>query len=318
MAGELWRSAFQIGRESTPGTAVAATRKMYFTTDGSSLTGPARPATQHKFAVQSRASQRAVTRGIQQPGGTVRMPVSSDECLELYALGIQGAVAPSTGIYTYVPGNVAPDSASLEWLDGANPWREVGVSANTLRWTGNVAGPNDLEATLFGRTFAANALTAALTDRTPTFFEGWQTQLFIDALGATAGTTAVGALISWDITFDNHLDRKKWADNTQNVNAITIGEFDLSAQLTVEASVAASLTEFNNAQSVTARLVRVQFGTTGSATTLDIPGVWTAEDLGQTDRNTRVYRLTLTYEYDATNAFGFRVRAESARAAAFL
>jgi hypothetical protein len=232
-------------------------------------------------------------------------------------MGIQGGVAAAGGIYTYVPGNTAPDAATVEWQDGANAWREIGVSCNTLKWTGNVGAKSELEATLFGRTFAANALTGSLTDRTPTFYEGWQTQLFIDALGATAGTTAVGALINWEVTFDNHLDRKKWADNTQTINAITLGEFDLSAQLTLEASIAATLTEFNNAQSTTARLIRIQFGTTGTSTTLDIPGYWTAEDLGQKDKNTRVYRLTLEYVYDTTNALGFRVRAESTRANAF-
>src|SRR5262245_35221771 len=153
MPGELWRAAFQIGRESTPGTAVAATRKMYFTTENSSLTGPARPSTQYKFAVQRRSSQLAVTRGSIQPGGTIRMPVSNDECLELYAIGIQAGVTPVTGVYTFTPGNAAPDAATLEWHDGANQWREAGVYCNTLRWTGNVERANELEATLFGQTF---------------------------------------------------------------------------------------------------------------------------------------------------------------------
>jgi hypothetical protein len=318
VAGELWRSAFQIGKETTPGTGVAATRKMYFTTENSSLTGPARPATQHKFAVQRRSSQLAVTRGSIQPAGTVRMPLSNDESLELYAIGIQGGVTPATGVFTFIPGNTTPDAATLEWHDGANQWREAGVYANTLRWTGNVERANELEATLFGQTFVTNTLTAALTDRTPTFYEGWQSRVFIDALGATAGTTAVtGTLINWEVTFDNHLERKYFANNTQNLGALTIGEFDLSAQLTLEASSASALTEYTNAQSVTARLVQLKFGTNGTSTTLDIPGIWTAEDLGQRDKNTRVYRMTLQYIYDATNAFGFRVKSESTRTATF-
>jgi hypothetical protein len=248
----------------------------------------------------------------------VRMPLSNDESLELYAIGIQGGVTPATGVFTFIPGNTTPDAATLEWHDGANQWREAGVYANTLRWTGNVERANELEATLFGQTFVTNTLTAALTDRTPTFYEGWQSRVFIDALGATAGTTAVtGTLINWEVTFDNHLERKYFANNTQNLGALTIGEFDLSAQLTLEASSASALTEYTNAQSVTARLVQLKFGTNGTSTTLDIPGIWTAEDLGQRDKNTRVYRMTLQYIYDATNAFGFRVKSESTRTATF-
>lgn len=318
MAGELWRGAWQLGLETVVGTPVAATRKAYYTTDDSSLTGPARPSTPYKFAVQRRSSQLAVTRGSIQPGGTVKLPLSSNECLELYAIGLAGAVTPSGGIFTYTPGNAAPDSATIEWHDGANQWQSAGMYANTLKWSGNVEKDSSLEATLFGRTFVTTTLTAGLPDRTPTFYEGWQSRLFIDAIGATAGTTAkTAALINWEVTFDNKLDRKYFGNNTQNVGGITIGEYDLKAVLTLEAASADTLTEFTNAQATTSRLVRLTFGPDASATTLDIPGVWTAEDLGQKDKGTRVYRMTLDYIYDATNAFGFRVRAVSARTASF-
>jgi hypothetical protein len=318
MAGELWRSSFQIGKETTPGTAVAATRKMYFNTADSQLSGPAKPSTQHKFAVQRRSSQLAITRGSIQPGGTVKLPLSSDECLELYAIGVQGGVTPATGVYTFKPGNANPDASTLEWHDGANQWKMAGAYANTLRWQGSVEQDNTLEATLFGQTFVTTTLTASLTDRTPTFIQGWETRLYIDALGGTPGTTAVtGTLINWDVTFENHLDRKYFANNTQNVGGITIGEFDLSAQVTFEASAAAALTEYTNSQAVTNRLLRLKFGQDGASTSLDIPGAWTAEDLGQKDKNTRVYRFTMNYVYDSTNAFGFQIKAESARTGSF-
>jgi hypothetical protein len=311
--GELWRGTFQMGLEGTPGIPVAATRKMYFQTDDSQLTGPAKPSTPYKFAVQRRSSQLAVTRGSIQPGGTVKMPLSAEECLELYAIGLQGG-----GGLTYTPGNNAPDSATVEWHDGANEWQSAGMYANTLKWTGSVEKDSSLEATLFGQTFVANAVTGALADRTPTFYEGWQSRLYIDGIGGSAGTTPLtAAMINWEITFDNKLDRKYFANNTQNVGAIPIGEFDLKAQLTMEAVSADTLAEFNNSQSTTPRLVQLKFGSDGSSTMLNIPGVWTAEDLGQKDKGTRVYRLSMDYIYDATNAFGFQVVVESARGGAF-
>ena len=95
MAGELWRSTFQIGKETTPGTGVAATRKMYFMTESSTLTRERDPRA-HKFATQSRDSVRAHTLGPVVAGGSVKMPLSASESIELLLMGLNGGVTPTT------------------------------------------------------------------------------------------------------------------------------------------------------------------------------------------------------------------------------
>jgi hypothetical protein len=50
---------------------------------------------------------------------------------------------------------------------------------------------------------------------------------------------------------------------------------------------------------------------------IDIPGAWSAYNLGGTDGNSRVYELRLSYVYDPTNAFGLQVTAMNARTAAW-
>lgn len=326
MAGELWRRIFQIGKETTYGTAVAATRIMYFGED-SGLTKEREPRP-HRFATGSRSGVRDFTLGPSVVGGTVSMPLSASEIIELLLLGVQGGVTPTGGgtpkLWTFVPGT-SLESATLEYNDGAVARRAYGVHVDALTFTGSANGPNEVSATLFGKELEAQALTGALTHRVPDFIEGWETKLYIDAFGGTAGTTNIAAtLINWDVSFGNQLARKYFADNTNTTGAVTTGEIEVTANLTFEASASQSATEFTNWLAATKRLVRLEFGQNvvisggdKKFVTIDIPGAWSAYDLGQTDENTRAYQLTLQYVYDTTNAYGIQIRAQNARSAAW-
>jgi hypothetical protein len=262
MAGELWRGSFQVGLESTPNTTVPATRKMYFTPD--SKLGRVRPPRPHKFATATRDNTRAMTLGPAEVGGTLKMPLSASEIIEFLLMGVKAGVAPAGAgaakLWTFTPGtSLAP--ATIEWNDGAREWEAGGCYVNKLKFTGNVKGESMVEAEVFGMSLAAASLTGALTDRLPDFIEGWETKLYIDAFGGTAGSTAVSdLLINWEITLDNMLGRKKWANNTAYYDGITIGEIGISAKLMFEAAAAQALTEFNNWDAATERLVRVEFG----------------------------------------------------------
>jgi hypothetical protein len=313
--GELWRSIWQAGKEVTPGTAVAATRRLYVSSDDSTITGPNPTTTEHKFAVGRRDNTLARTRGMNQPGGAFKMALSPDECLEFYAMGLAPSAAPSGGVFTFTPGNTSPDAGTLRVNDGANVWISAGTHVSELTWSGNKNKGSELSGTLFSMSSVAGALTGSLTDRSPEFYEGWETQLFIDAFEGTPGTTAVDLILaSWDVKFSNKLERLMFADNTRNASGISVQEYDLTAQFTFHAKPAATVTELTNAAAETGRLVQLVFGQTGETTKLTIPGFWTAEDLGQKEQGVRTYRMTLGYVYDPTNAYGFQVAVESARA----
>ncbi|MCP4415961.1 MAG: hypothetical protein GY805_05020 [Chloroflexi bacterium] len=326
MAGELWRGAFQIGKETTAGTTVAATRKMYFGPD--SRLARERAARPHKFATASRDNVRALTLGSTEISGTVTMPLSASELIELLLMSIRADVAgvlqTAAYLWTFTPGT-SLNAATLEWDDGARVWEAGGCYVNSLKFSGNVREGATVEAEIFGMNLAATTLTAALSDRTPDFIEGWETKMFVDNLGATPGTTQVtGTLINWEVEINNQLGRKYFAENTQDVGSITTGELEIKAKLMFEASNAAALTEFNNWDGVTERLVRLDFGNNeqiaGSEykyVKLDIPGAWDAFDLGGSDEGTRTYDLGLQYIYDSTNAFGLQILAMNARSAAW-
>lgn len=328
MAGELWRQRFQIGEESTPGTTVAATRIMYWSPD-SRLTyeQTARP---HKFATASRDNVRAFTQGASQVGGTIKLPLSASEIIELLLMGIKGNVSPTTPggtnprLWTFTPGT-SLDVATVEWNDGANVWEAGGVYVDTLKFSGSVNGENMVEATLFGMNLAATTLTGSLSERVPDFLEGWETKLYIDAFAGTAGSTQVtGTLINWEVTISNGLSRKYFAANTQNAGAIVTGELAVNARLMFEASVSQADTEFTNWDGATKRLVRLDFGNNESIegsykkfVTIDLPGAWESFDLGGTDEGTRTYELGLQYVYDTTNSFGLQIRCQNARTSAW-
>lgn len=328
MAGELWRSTFQIGKEETAGSDVAATRKMYFNTDESRLSGVREPRV-HRFATGTRGNARAYTQGPQVAGGTVVLPLSASEIIELLLIGIKGGVTPTGAgaakLWTFAPDETALESATVEWNDGARGLQLAGTRVSTLRIAGSANGPNTLTAELFGTDVAVEALTEDLPDRLPDFVEGWESKCYIDAHGGTPGGTAKSdLLINWDVTFNNNLGRKKWANNTSYYDAVVVGEIGVEATLTIEAAAAQAATEYANWIAETLRLVRLEFGQNdvidGSDkrfVTVDIPGAWSAFDLGQVDEGTRAYQLSLSGIYDVSNDFGLQVRCQNARAAAW-
>lgn len=331
MAGELWRSQFQVGKETTPGTPVAATRKLYF--DLAGKLDRMRTARPHKFATGSRDNVRAFTLGPQSIAGAVSQPLSASEIIELLLMGIGSGITPTQPdaggnptvyLWTFTPGT-ALQAATLEWDDGGRPWQATGMYANKLKIAGSVRDQNTVSADLLGLKMVQNALTGALGARVPDFIEGWETKLYIDSYGGTAGSTNVaGTLINWDIQIDNLLTPKQHADNVNAADGLIPGEIGITAKLLFEASKAVSLTEFNNWDAATSRLVRVEFGqnsvistTYKKFVTVDLPGAWDKFDLGQSDEGTRAYELSLQYVYDVTNTFGLQIRAQNTRSAAW-
>lgn len=263
-AGQLWGTRFQIGKEVTAGTGVAATRVMYFNPDGT-LTRSRAPR-EHRFAVGRRDNVLDYTNGPIEAAGSVGMPMSADEIMELLAISVQATPTPTTPTgatagrqWVFKPGG-AVDSATLEWDDGARQWRGLGVKGNNLTIQGAVNDTNMVSCDLFATDVAINALTGALSERVPTFMEGWQTLLYCDNFGAVPGTTQIPSFLrNWNIPLGNQLGRLYLAGNTLATNRITSGELQASGTFTVDAFSAQAATEFANWDAGTKRVVRVEF-----------------------------------------------------------
>jgi hypothetical protein len=263
--GELWREIWQVGREATSGTPVAATRKVYLNNTSLTRSRDNRP---HSFATGTRDNVRAFTLGPVAAGGSVSMDVSADEMLEWLLITIQGAVTPTTPagatnarLWTFKPANTV-DSMTIERNDGANLMRGLGYRGNTMTVAGSVGGANTATFDLFGQDVTMNwgGPLASLTDRAPTFMEGWQTRLWLDPFGnAPGGTYIPNAMINWNVTFNGNLGRKYTAANTLGASATTLGTLDITANLMLEASAAQSITELANWDATSKRTIMLEF-----------------------------------------------------------
>lgn len=330
MSGELWRGSTQLGLEVTPGTPVAATRKGYFREP---VLTKERESRAHRFRTGRRDNVHKRTSGPVAAGGSLNFAMSADEIIEMLLLGVQGGIVPTQPavgtdptvyLWTAKPGNTL-DSATVEWHDGARPWRETGVRVNTLGISGDVESENMVTADLFGLNLTQQALTGALTDRIPTFIEGWETKVYIDALGGTPGTTVVPATVkSWDFSLNNNLERDYFADNTLAAGDVNFGDFEVEESIVVRAASAEALAQFNNWENGAELIVRLEFGQNAVISnayrrfvTVDVAGSWTAFDLGADGNGARNYELSFGQIYDSVLAASVQIRAQNTRATAW-
>jgi hypothetical protein len=299
--GQQWEGLFQIGKETTAGVAVPATRIQYFDpADNLTITQDPRP---HRFQVGRRDNVLAYTSGPVQAAGSVQIPMSASEAIELFLMAVQGGVTPTTPTgavagrkWIFKPGGNT-DSVTLEWKDGANLWQGLGYKGNNLKISGSVDGTNMVSLDLFGVNLVTlGSLTGALSQRVPNFSEGWQGHFYCDAFGSAPGVTQIpGVLKNWDLTLGNNLDRSYTLDMTLAANRVTTGQIDLTANLTFDAATAYALAEFANWQAGTKRVIRLEFMNAASQleaaineiqtiNTTGVPtgGTFTAVVLGQT------------------------------------
>lgn len=329
--GALWRERLQIGKEVTTAVPVAATRVVY--ANNVTLTRT-RADREHRFPTGTRDNVRARTQGPIQAGGALAIPASGSELPEWCLSCFDGTVTASTPTgatlarrWAFTPG-LSPASMTIERQDGANPEQGAGYRVNQMTFAGNVREANTCTMELFGAdvnmtTFTT--LTTGLTERTPTFLEGWQTSLYLDPLGSTPGTTAKIALISWNVVINNGMSRKYVAQNTLAARRTIMGQLGITANLVLEAAEADTVTEVtraNNQQPVIARLafenqqVPIEAGFF-EGVWIDLPGYWTSPDINQNDEGTRAYGFPLNYIFDPTLGAGVKVTLTNTRTTAF-
>lgn len=269
MPGELWRERLQIGKETTPGTPVPATRILYLDS-GSVKFDEVHAPRFHKFATGTRDNVRAYTSGATQAGGQAKLSVSSDELLEWLLMGIAGGISPTTPsgatlarLWTFTPSTTL-DAATIERDDASGNLSQLtGVRVDKIGISGAVGAENTATVDFFAQDRIdgwAGPLTPALASRTPTFLEGWQTRFWVTSYGGTVQSVLVpNALINWDVQIGNALGRKYTALNTKAASAITFGELAISAKLMLEATSASAIAEMVNWNTDTKRLITLEF-----------------------------------------------------------
>lgn len=331
MPGEQWRQLVQVGKEASDayGIAVPATRQLLMDTGSGGLTRT-RAAHVIKVSTGTPDNVRGVKNRAVAAGGTFKQSLDSSEIVEPLLACIAGGVTPTTTLgastWLFKPSTTL-DSQTWQWRDGYTDWQETGVYVDTLKLTWSAAANGDVtvDYTLFGQDRTQQALTASLPTRSPTWIEGWEAKVYLDAMGGTAGTTPFATAISGSLTVTRHLGRKYYAANTQATGAVTQGEFDVTGDLVLEGDTP-SLTEYADWDTSVPRLMRLAFGGNGAVigtSTLkpsvyfDVPCFYTAWDLSGADAGTKIAKASLQYAYDSGNGFSLAVTAINNRPTAY-
>ena len=324
----------QAGIETTRGTAVAATRKVYTNWQPFSYERELRFA-----AAQTGTLEPNIDATYRRPspiGHTGSEELTFEDLPWWLKLVLKGDVTATTDggsppayPYIFVPSVTTDtlDSITLERGTTTLPYEfnQAMVNQATIRidpdneayWIG------DWE--VMSRRPTQTAMTGSITDRTREGIKAPGTKLFIDAAGGTIGTTQVtGRFIGGSVTILNNLDFKAFSEDEDDyaANKVGIGARVVTAQFTFEHD---SDTEFANYRSSTPveRLVRIEregsnihgTPTVNNRARIDINGFWSAVAMDYRTNN-RIITLTLGGRRNATA--GYTISAEVVNALATL
>jgi len=312
----------QAGLETTRGTGVAATRKLYATIAPSYD----RPITEFSDTSGTFEDLRRVA--YQRPNigfAATDLMTYEDTAWWFQSLikggvvGVTDAGTPPAYTYGFTPSLATDDlkTFTLEFNESGNPYKSTQV-LNT-DWTIRIDPDNEggwlLDANFIARDWNTATYTGSITDRTTEVIKAPGTLLYIDS--ATIGTTQVtGKFISATVTGDNAPHLKAFAEDELSwpANKVGRGRRRFTAQFVLEFD---SDTEFANYRATTPveRYIRIERSGTqihGSTATnkrirLDMNGYWRSISWG--DRQGNII-ATFGFQpfYDATS--GYALKAE--------
>lgn len=316
----------QAGLETTRGTNVTATRKVYAQITPS-VTRPLSPFRNTTGTFQGRRrpsyARTRVTLSAMDEATYQDLPWWAALMLKGGVSGVTDGGTPPAYTYTFNPTITSDDlkSATFEIGDTDNPYEIAQVMCDS--WTLRMDSDNDaepswmLDLNLLGRDYETTTFTASLSDRSTDPILARGTKLYIDDAGGTIGATQkTGTLISCSITGNNALNYKAFAEDTKYVaaNKVGRGEQTFDAQFTFEFADDVEFAKYRNT-TPQQRLIRLeQSHVTAIHTTvfprmrLDMYGYWSSWS-----RGTRVNNLTATfgfmgfYDTTATKTFSMEI-----------
>lgn len=226
LPGNVRFRAFQLGKETTFGTPVSATRRMpwrYAPTVDPHWTSPDVDTGTLDPAIAPYRTAIDVT-------GQSTGPLAGDDVQILWAALLKGGVSPTgpaSGAYTwqFSPASTSQDDFEIftgEWGDDTADAFQYGSGVlDSLQLT----FPQDLGPIMhqadwrFAKVDYPNALTAALSvDTTPAWLYGADTSLYInDNAGAIGATPLTNTMHDATIQINNNLDVKRFS-NGSNAN----------------------------------------------------------------------------------------------------
>jgi hypothetical protein len=264
----------QAGIESTRGTAVAATRKVYATITPSY----AKPLSTFQDTSGTFFDRRRAAYGREQIGFSA-LDIATFEDLPWWlqffvkggVTGVSGGGSPASYGYTFSPSAATDDlkSMTLEFNESGNPYESSQVMASRATLRMDADNDNEpgwmIDVELMGRDWSTTTFTGALTDRTTEVILARGTKLYINDTSATIGNTQqLGLLINCSITFTTGIHFKAFAENETGYAANKVGRnaYHVDAQFTFEFD---SDTEFAKYRSSTPQQRAIRLSREGTA-----------------------------------------------------
>jgi hypothetical protein len=297
--------------ETTRGTAVAATRKVY-----AQITPTyERPLMEFQDTSGTFEPRRRVAAGRARVGFNAVDIATFEDLPWWLQMAVKGGVTgtsdggtPPAYTYQFTPSMAVDDlkSFTLEFGETNNKYRSSQCMVNSITLRGDPDNDREpgwmIDAEIMARDLTTLTSFASLTDRTTEVILARGTKLYIDSAGGTIGTTQVqGKLINWSITITNNLMFKAFAEDVDFVAANKVGRGArlLDAQFTFEFD---DDTEFANYRSSAPvmRMIRLERDGTqihGSPNVnkrlrVDMYGYWSSWTRGNRDTN-----LTATFGF---------------------
>jgi hypothetical protein len=322
--GNRFFSKVQYGKESTRGTAVAATKILLGKVPA--INSDRKPVIPDEdIGIRARGVRSVIHQYLY--SNTLSTEHGYFQQLPwLFGCGLKGGVTPgevTAGqgdmLWTQTPSLVAgvlnePDSSTIELGDDTQAFEAEYAMFERIRISGQVAqgmdaAPVNIEADFFSRQLTPTTFTGALSLPVAEPMNAKLARLYVDsAWSGIGGTELANVLRSFDIEIITGVHPKFSGSGDKYFNAHGEGLITVTAQFTIEGLSAANAL-FNAQQAATFQAVRLEIdgGVIGTGTPhslkLDIGGVWeSVSPLGGEDRSDNLHTATLVDQYDSTGA----------------
>lgn len=247
MPGSQLFTYLQLGKESTAGTAVAATRMLY--PDGTGLWNLDRMRTRHDGAHRGTRTNRT---HVTQQGVTLGIPfrtasdvgVSFDELIYPFCQlkgGVTGSGGAADKTWTFTPsqtGSNAQESFTIEFGDDIQEYEAEYCQASDFTLSAGVDDLTQLEMNFFGRQSSKSTKTSVTANngvKIPGYL--WTIKFATTQSGLTGASVQSNFLVGWSLNVQTGLVPRKYQDGNayfgQTVEAAPItGTLDLVVEST--------------------------------------------------------------------------------------
>lgn len=325
--GERFFTKVQYGKESTRGTAVAAT-KILAGTQVSALSADRKPrAVPENIGVRAEAMRSVVDQYLVQESLAIQngyfqiLPM-------LFGCGLKGGVTAAevtSGqhdyLWTFTPSLAfgvanSPDAITLEKGDDTQAFEAEYCQFERIKISGQVAqgaegAPVSIEAEMFGRQWTATTFTGSLSIPTVTGMNAKLARFYLDTSWAGLGGTEIAnALRAFEIDILTGMHPSFSGSGSKTFNKSEEGLIAVMMTLTLEGKIAAdAIWDLFHADPQGLAVAQIQIngpaiGTGGNHNlSIGVSGMWDEViPLGGEDRGNNLHTAVLRGLYDPTGA----------------